>query len=232
MEGIILDPRFLHDNRAAPQANRGGPQEGDAMDENAQRARDLEIGNEGRRCCCCSFCCCCSDNNIRRDKSQCSRCCKVLFSVLKGLFMTFLYLISVSILLVICPIVLVFTILISSLYVTVANLYIPFQDGNIEDIWKYYFEKCKDRVESIYADCRDLLYNWFNYYDRLCDCQGCLKCCNVFYLVILYFVLAIIFTISFIGSLSLFIAGIAIVLALLFVVCVVKSWGDVLCCDF
>ena len=62
MDEMMLNPRFVRETRAAPQANRRGPQ--DAMDEIAQRVRDAESGNEKHRYCCCCFCCCSSENNV------------------------------------------------------------------------------------------------------------------------------------------------------------------------
>ena len=150
-----------------------------------------------------------------QDQSQCGRCYKRFLSILKGIFMTFIYLISIVILLAICPIILVFTILISSLYLTAANVCLPFQSGDIDDVWKY-FKKCKEIIENIFKKIRDFLYNWFNYYDRHFVCQGCQKFCNGFYLVLLYFVLTITFIIGIVGPFSLLIGGIAVVLVLTF----------------
>ena len=108
--------------------------------ENAQGTRDAESGSEEPiRCFCCSSE---TEENVDQDQSQCGRCYKRFLSILKGIFITFIYLISIVILLAICPIILLFTILISSLYLTVANVCIPFQSGDIDDVWKY-FKKCK-----------------------------------------------------------------------------------------
>ena len=223
-DGIVLNPRFLPDASVTTQANNTGQQgreRNNAEDENAQRARDAESGNEGHKCSCCCFCCCSSESedNVVQDQSQgqsqCRRCCKVFLSVIKGIFMTFVYLISVVLLLAMCPIVVVFTIVISSLYFTAANVCIPLRSLDVNDVWKY-FKNCKHRIERIFKKCRDLLYNWFNYYDQQCHCQGCKKWCHGFYLVILYFVLTIIFIIGIVGSLSLLIAGIAVILPIVF----------------
>ena len=220
-DGIVLNPRFLPDTRVTTQADNTGQQGGETNDENTQRARDAESGNEGHKCCCCCCCCCCSESedNVAQDQSQgqsqCGRCCKVFLSVIKGLLMTINYLISVVLLLAVCPLVVVFTILMSSLYFTAANVCIPFQSRDVDDVWKY-FKNCKYRIERIFGKCRDLLYSWFNYYDRVCNCQGCGKFCHGFYLVILYFVLTIIFIIGIVGSLSLLIACIAVILAVVF----------------
>ena len=220
-DGIMLNPRLLLDTNVTPQADTRGRPQGEErsgiINENAPPDRDAENGSEERKrcccCCCCCYCCSESEDNVGQGQSQCGRCCKRFLSILKGLFMTLIYVISVVILLAICPIILVFTILISSLYFTAANVCIPFHGFNIDDVWEY-FKKCKHRIESIFIKCRDYLYSWFNYYDRQCDCQGCKKFCNGFYLVILYFVLTIIFIIGIVGSLSLLIAGIAVILVL------------------
>ena len=201
-DGIMLNPRFLFEASATPQADNSGLAQGEErngiMNENAPPVRDAESGSE---------------ENVGQGQSQCGRCCKRFLSILKGIFMTFIYVISVVILLAICPIILVFTILISSLYFTAANVCIPFRSHDIDDVWEY-FKKCKHRIESIFKKCRDYLYRWFNYYDRHFDCQGCKKFCNGFYLFILYFVLTIIFIIGIVGSLSLLIAGIAVILVI------------------
>ena len=144
------------------------------------RIQDIEMGTPRRR-----------QHHPEDDQDQdlCKRCCKTFGSILCGILMTIVYMISIPIMLVISSVVIVSAIQLFSL--TFALLHFWSSEGTSE-----YMKHCKQDVKSFFQKYRDLLYSYFDYYDKTCGCQGCYACCNVFYGVSLYFSLAIIFIIS------------------------------------